>query len=132
MRKMLFAGLAVALVLVGLVLPLVVPWHCPVNRVNSERIKEGMTQAEVETILGGPPGDYRTLPRKALFFMDVTSWPPGLSVEMWVGDTGDVLVGFTAEGLVARVEFNEDNIGNLTSVAVARWRLEQLKERWFP
>ncbi len=60
MRKYLIAGLAVALLLGGALFALLRPWHCPVNRAAFERIKEGMTRAEVEKILGGPAGDYRT------------------------------------------------------------------------
>jgi hypothetical protein len=33
-----------------------------INWKNFERIKKGMTQDEVENILGAPPGDYSTEP----------------------------------------------------------------------
>ena len=33
-----------------------------VTRVNFERIQDGMTEAEVNTLLGGPPGEYRSEP----------------------------------------------------------------------
>ena len=62
MRICLVASLAVVLLVVGALLPLVMPWRCPVNRAASEQIEEGMSQAEVYAILGGPPGDYRTRP----------------------------------------------------------------------
>ena len=62
MRKLAVAVLALALLLVGTLLPLVRPLRCPVNRAAFERIKVGMTQAEVHAVLGGPPGDYRTEP----------------------------------------------------------------------
>jgi hypothetical protein len=32
-----------------------------ITRENFNRIREGTTRAEVESILGGPPGDYRTI-----------------------------------------------------------------------
>ena len=72
MRKLAVAVLALALLLVGTLLPLVRPLRCPVNRAAFERIKVGMTRAEVEAILGGPPA------RSA-------SWPPAL-VEVCAGD----------------------------------------------
>jgi hypothetical protein len=57
-RKLLvaLAGLAVV-VAVGVVV--LWPPEDRITEANLERIKEGMTQAEVEAILG-PPGDYRT------------------------------------------------------------------------
>jgi hypothetical protein len=59
-RKLLVAlgGLAV-LVAVGAFV--VWPRADRITRENYDRIREGMTRAEVEAILGGPPGDYRTV-----------------------------------------------------------------------
>jgi hypothetical protein len=69
MKKLIVVGMAVVLLLGGALYALVRPWHCPVNRVTFERIKEGMTQADVYAILGGPPGDYRTRPPAPLEFV---------------------------------------------------------------
>jgi hypothetical protein len=52
------------LVLVGLaVVVVVVLWPRTqwISQENFDRITEGMSRAEVEAILGGPPGDYRTV-----------------------------------------------------------------------
>jgi hypothetical protein len=49
----LFAGAAATALVLGR------PPH-RVTRKNYERIHNGMTQAEVEALPGGPPGDYRT------------------------------------------------------------------------
>ena len=72
----------------------------PVNRANSERIREGMTCAEVEAILRGPPGDYTTsdcvpFPR----FFDVQK------VNVWISNEGRVWVRFDKDGRVAWSNF---------------------------
>jgi hypothetical protein len=65
MKKMLLGLVTAGLVLTGVLVALVMPRHGPVNRTACERIEKGMTVAQVEQILGGPPGDYRTQPTKA-------------------------------------------------------------------
>jgi hypothetical protein len=133
-RKPLLGLLAVALVLLGAMLPLVLPRHCPVNRAACERIKVGMTRTEVEAILVGPPGDYRTLPSdEGLDLVRFTSLSaPDPNEEMWVGDTGDACVSFTPGGIVAEVSFTEAQPANPSLFAIATWRLWRLKERWLP
>jgi hypothetical protein len=129
MRKLLIGLLAVALVLFGALLPLVLPRHCPVNRGAFERIEEGMTQAEVEAILGGPPGDYRTQP-PAPSRATVRVW------ENWEGDEGTVFIWFSsASGGLERVmsaNFYEAEPYTPGLVELIRWRLWRLKERLLP
>src|SRR5262245_26994544 len=63
-----------------------------------EKIKKGMTQTEVETILGRPPGNYTTGPwdddpRKA-------GWGGSgnyTSIDSWIDDTGEVIVAFSTK-----------------------------------
>jgi hypothetical protein len=71
--KALFVIVAVVVALVCVLLPLMLPYRSPVTRAAHERIEEGMTQAEVEAILGGPPGDYRTRPGDS---MDLPPFAP--------------------------------------------------------
>jgi hypothetical protein len=130
MRKWLFVGLAVALVLCSLLLPLLLPWHCPVNWAASERIKEGMTRAEVEAILGGPPGDYRTRPEGFIFEIPRTSMQVS---ERWYGDEGKVDVGFDLDNTqVCSVWFIEAERTAPRTIELVRWRVNRLKARWFP
>ena len=124
MRKLLIGMVAVGLVLAGGVFALVMPRQCPVNRAAFERIEVGMTQSEVEQILGGPPGDYRTRPDD--------TWRVMVWDEWWLGDEGDVSVGFTPGGAVERAEFSEKPPYHPGQVALVRWRLKRLKERWLP
>src|SRR5947209_4405380 len=62
MRKSSLAVLAVFLVLLGVLLPVLLPRPSKVTRAAFERIEVGMNQKEVEAVLGGPPGDYRNAP----------------------------------------------------------------------
>jgi hypothetical protein len=79
------------------------------HRINGEgfdQITAGMTQREVEEILGGPPGDYTE-------YREV-SWPvqtvleDGLWFKSWVSDDGWFEVAFnTTDDLVAHKHFYE-------------------------
>jgi hypothetical protein len=69
-----------------------------------ERIKPGMSQAEVEAVLGGPPGDFTTNPTGLLFSAPplVPHAPPCKwdRWQGWYGDRGGVMVYFTDRGTV--------------------------------
>jgi hypothetical protein len=131
MRKLAVAFLALALLLVGTLLPLVVPRRCPVNRAAFERMEVGMTQAEVLAILGGPPGDYLTRPN-GWRRPHAKSLPPAVLAERWMGDEGDVSVVFTPGGVVADVQFDAVPPDDPGLLELALWRLERLKERLLP
>jgi hypothetical protein len=135
MRKWLFVGLAVALVLFGVLLPLLLPWHCPVNRAAFERIEKGMTRAQVEAILGGPCGNYRTRPFPKNQSWVLPSSGPILfyqSWEPWAGDEVVVHVCFDDEGIVELKVIGEESPPDTGLVELASWRLKRLKGRWFP
>ena len=59
-----------------------------------------MTRAQVEAILGGPAGDYRTPPLRPPDEALLAALPPG---ERWQGDRHSVYVAFDAGGRVVRV-----------------------------
>jgi hypothetical protein len=134
MKKLLLALLAVALLLLGAMLPLVLPRHCPVNRVACERIKEGMTQEEVHAILGGPPGDYRTRPAKDLFFYfaDLIDLGYGDTLLCWLGDDGLVTVVFEQDRVVHGRFVKDVDLEPYGLLDLICWRLGRLKERWLP
>jgi hypothetical protein len=135
---MLIGLLAVALVLFGATLALVLPRHCPVNRAAFERIKPGMTRAEVHAILGGPPGDYRTRPSGpfTLFFDSTVNGIIPLA-ELWQGDEGGVCVEYsaswdtppTATVAVWRARFKEADPYHPSLLEMIRWRLNRLLGR---
>jgi hypothetical protein len=131
MKKLLVGLLAGGLVLAGILVSLAMPRHCPVNPAAYERIEKGMTKAEVEAILGGPPGDYRTRPGRETYLpLPILSpeeevWP----VERWQGDEGAVHIYFDSYGVrVREKEFEEAQATDTGLVELIRWRLERLKE----
>jgi hypothetical protein len=112
-RKLLgaLAGALVILVLIvadGLLLwpaprfarpPVLPPAHPPppqqsrVTKENFDRIKEGMSRAEVEAIFGGPAGDFRTTGRERNTRPIID--PDGTEPEEWVSDTISTWIEFS-------------------------------------
>jgi hypothetical protein len=85
--------LAVAAIITAVVLFVTGPRRPMASKADCDRIEIGMTCAEVEHILGGPPGDYHTQP----------SIPPPLGIRYahwyrWQGDCGMVFVRFEEDG----------------------------------
>jgi hypothetical protein len=121
------ALLAVALLLVGALLALTGPRHCPVNRRAIERIKKGMTRAEVHAILGGPGGDYRTQP--AQHHINGFGIVDFMGNESWRGDSMGVCVAYDTEDRVE--DFRGWDVVNQppTTLEIARWRLNRLLRR---
>jgi hypothetical protein len=93
MRKQLpLCLVAAALVSVG-VLAILLPTQslrAGITPENFDRIREGMTETEVEQILGGPSGRYTdrliAVPMSGIMFRD---W--------WIGDEGVVTIEFTLD-----------------------------------
>jgi hypothetical protein len=69
----------------------------PVRLANHRDMQPGMTLAEAEKILGGPPGDYSSAPGQTHFRLNVRV--NGQS-ETWISDDGIIIVGFDEEGRV--------------------------------
>jgi hypothetical protein len=65
-----------------------------------ERIQDGMTEPEVEAILGGPSGDYTSRPI-------VVAMSGTMFRRWWVGDDAIITVGLDLEGRVVQKEFHE-------------------------
>jgi hypothetical protein len=63
-------------------------------------VHEGMNQGEVEAVLGGPPGNFRT---KAVVYARMTTGSAGYGTartETWEADGGMIEVGFDDRGAV--------------------------------
>jgi hypothetical protein len=142
----------------------VVLWQRPPSRItreNFERIKEGMSRAEVEAILG-PPGDYRTGDGEMDYGMENEAWMPdtgpdvakGLSPDFdkletnwkrdpgqspedpssradWLGDSFGIAIAIGPSGSV------EEKVGlprRTTQGPLDNllWRLKRQWRRWFP
>jgi hypothetical protein len=136
MRKYPFVVLGVCLLLFAALLTLTWPRPSKVTRENRDRIKEGMTLAEVEEILGGPAGDYRTMP------IEYPEYPSGVpcgslpsgSLAGWAGDEGAVEVYFCSVEpyTVIGTDFLEagPKPGLVESL---RWRLQRRwRQLWGP
>src|SRR5580765_8262874 len=99
MRKWVLLGL-LACVLVA-ALALVPSSSRPRHRINPEtfaRITTGMTLAEVQEMMGVPPGDYTTRPsvHPVDLFGSFTGKPP----MEWVSDAGAISIWFNEHGRV--------------------------------
>jgi hypothetical protein len=81
-------------------------WPTPpgISKANFARIKPGMSQAEVEATLGGPPGDYRT-PRAGWFYPPVTDDFLEARWEEWAGDRALIDVAFDEQDRVLGAHF---------------------------
>jgi hypothetical protein len=93
-RRWLLVGLvAVALLGCGLFVWVVYPKH-RINRDSFEQIRSGMTEAEVEAVLGAAAGDYRTTPTLEYFstrLMPDRQWSCNeCRVGVWLNPDGKV------------------------------------------
>src|SRR5262245_14338544 len=109
-RRTLLVALAGLAVTVPVAAWLLWPGQDEITPENYERIKAGMSRAEVEAILGGPPGDYRTVQTVTECFVvdelasraesDQVFRPDGK--QMWFGNKGYICIsfesGFVADG----------------------------------
>jgi hypothetical protein len=89
-RRLVLLGLPAAFMVALLAAWLLSP-RTAITRANAEKIRKGMTLAEVEAILGGPARD--EAPERGL------AWP-SYKGSLWASDLGAVRVGFGHEGRV--------------------------------
>jgi hypothetical protein len=92
LRKDLLILLAVLAAVAGILLPIVYQSPSRISRASCARIRPGMTRAEVETILGGPPGAYDN--EEPPFWTFRLGQGPEFGEEMWFGREGMVTVWF--------------------------------------
>jgi hypothetical protein len=136
-RKLLvaLAGLAVA-VAVGVV----VLWSRPqrFTRENCGRVKQGMTRAEVETILGRP-GDYRTGPVDYDGgFVPIKTTPLTMpyasddDIARWTGDSAYMAVTFDSAGRVEAWYLIPTSKAAQSPLGDLLWRAKRQWHGWFP
>ncbi len=78
-----------------------------IDREHYDRIQLGMSRAEVEAVLGGPPGDFATEDVSyGVTDSDLAIFTAG-PYEYWAGDDGDVWVAFDEQGAVRRRAFGD-------------------------
>jgi hypothetical protein len=132
-RKVLvaLAGLAVV-VAVGVVV--MWPRRREPTGENFERIRQGMTRAEVEAIVG-PPGNFTTGPLywHRTLKVDEESWPTRADRNWcWIPDDGTGYVDFDSEGLVKCSGFEGTLRQEQSFSENLLWRAKRQWHRWFP
>jgi hypothetical protein len=129
-RKLLLvlAGLAVVFCAAGAFLLWVQP--SSVTRENCDRIKAGMSRAEVEAILG-PPGDYTTGPRVQII-MESGGLEMHRPDRTWNGDEGVFSVWFDGERKVEFTRFHEWTRIDQSPLESLLWRVKRQWRKWFP
>jgi hypothetical protein len=117
---------AVALLLTG-ALFLLFPRSSRVTKAAFDQIEVGMSRPEVEAILGGPPGDYTTMPVQP----DLRS--PGGLVEClyWEGDEGTIEVTVDADGAISWKGFCEARPEKVGLFGLLWWRFQRWRDRVF-
>jgi hypothetical protein len=127
MRKLSAAViLGIGLVLLRAFLALALPRPPRVTRANFERVKAGMSRADVEVVLG-PPGDYTTGPTFIRCGGYVWVPPPYTSAERWEGDEGLAFVCFDpADRVIGSFMYPADLVEE-NATRKLLWRLER---RW--
>ena len=148
-RRTLLVALAALAVVVAA--GVVVLWPRPSLRItleNCKRIREGMSRAEVEAILG-PPGDYRTGPGETghgstenmfwtldspdvapgMHWSNVSQSDPGLWA-IWLSDSATVIIGIDDSGTVV---FKRERPRRTTQSPLDNflWRVKRQWHRWF-
>jgi len=132
-RLVVLAGLAVVLCAAGAVA--LWPREGSADRVtreNYDRLRKGMTHAEVQAILG-PPGDYRTGPTLPEFSEGDALHLSAFTQFIWQGDDGAIFVDiFKYDGKMFWFQFvpvqkmKQGPIDNLL------WRVKRPWRKWFP
>jgi hypothetical protein len=110
-------------------------------------IPKGMSLLEVEKLVGGPPGDYRTCPSKSID-ENGDDWPcvmgpdsfygwreadsdPDSRTGGWQGDEGYIEVSFT-RGVVEGASFVQTFKVRQSPRENLLWRARRLWRVWFP
>lgn len=116
------------------------PSESRVTRENFDRIRKGMSRAEVEAILG-TPGDYRTGPMQydpMTMLMDGSEyWRSELmAISEWQGDEGTILVAFErstgSPGGALLAEWGEVTEPQANPIRRILWRVERLWKKQVP
>jgi hypothetical protein len=133
------------LMLVGVAVFCLTPGRVDITHRNSEQIRRGMSRAEIQTIIGGPPGDYSTgpttpVPRGLLQYPAADEEPFFVTralratelTERWQDDGSRLTVSFDQSGHA--LEARHESLGRLELRPLDNllWRAKRQWRRWFP
>jgi hypothetical protein len=76
------------------------------NRDSFDRVLIGMSEQEVEDLMGGPEGDYTSGPHIVIPEGSHSMMLGGGRLKEWVSDEGGILVEFDSSGKVASTAFS--------------------------
>jgi hypothetical protein len=120
----------------------IVLWPRPsqVTLENCQRIREGMIRFDVELILRGPQGDYRTRPTwggpDAEWLEDLDEHSSVVCndryVAHWRGDGILLIVVYDGYGRVLSTFYQCVGAGTPSVLDTWKWRFKRLWHRWFP
>jgi hypothetical protein len=97
-----FTGLLLVLVVAGFLVPVFLLNRTQITEARYAQIEIGITQCEVEAILGVPPGDYHhTGVPYPTGNNGAMNWNGSVRTESWWGDEGYIKVGFAESGQVS-------------------------------
>jgi hypothetical protein len=143
-RKLLLVLAGLAVLAVGALVLWPKPEAERIKREKFERIREGMSRADVEAILG-PPGDYTSAPVRPLndytesaFGPPVATRPGGNWYDQgtyanWETDAATVLVHFSGVGRVDFAIYYRNWLADdQSALAHLLWRAKRQWHRWFP
>jgi hypothetical protein len=112
-------------------------WPTPgITSANCNRIKEGMTDEQVDAIFGRPEGYYCSPDAPVFMYVgsfgveDMPRWREGAKVKVWYNDSGIARVLFDRNGLVVGKAWSDN-----PSVAKRNWVAklwDRIKEWWSP
>jgi hypothetical protein len=122
--------LALVVVLGGLAVGLVFLPGGRVTRENCQRIKEGMTEAEVRAILGKPWDDSLFDPEGASFRASFSGSTPWKYSRHWIGDDCVILVSFGDNGRAWCPVFIPDPDITRSSLPARVWRRLHARYGW--
>jgi hypothetical protein len=137
MRKRKLWWLVGGLVLVVLAVVGFVAWRqpLPVTADSCAQVRQGMSRAEVESLLG-PPGDYTTGPVLSIP-LDWQIWGVKsdgglgrLPTLQWHGDAGTIFIAFGSNKVVNK-HFEPAQLQHQSLLENLLWRAERQWRRWF-
>ena len=112
-RRFWLLGTAGCACLVALGIVWLLEFRSGITKSNYRRIREGMTLQEVQSLLGGPPGNYSRFPEKEAGLWTIDPDRPDLNREffigreVWIGNELAVAVWFDEQERVHKKEMYE-------------------------